>query len=84
MLILVLWNLITFTLTGIDKYRAVKGKYRISERVLFSCAFFLGGPGILCGMYVFRHKTRHWSFRLLIPAAVAVNAVSIFFAYRAL
>jgi uncharacterized membrane protein YsdA (DUF1294 family) len=78
-MVILIWNLITFAIMGIDKRRAVNRRYRISESTLFSCAFLFGGTGIICGMYVFRHKTKHWSFKILVPAAVIVNIIAIYF-----
>ena len=71
--VLVSWNIVTFTLYGIDKYKAKKNKWRISERSLIVCAFLMGGLGAFLGMSVFRHKTKHLKFRLLIPIALIVN-----------
>ena len=53
---------VTFVLYGVDKSRAQRGKWRVSERTLLLFSFFGGGAGGLCGMYLFRHKTRHWYF----------------------
>lgn len=72
---LVLWNLVTFVLMGIDKNNARHGKYRISERTLFISAYLFGGIGIWCGMYFFRHKTKHLSFIILIPIAALINII---------
>jgi uncharacterized membrane protein YsdA (DUF1294 family) len=77
LIVLAFWNLIAFSLMGIDKRRAIKQKRRISEKSLFLCAFLFGGIGVLGGMYAFRHKTKHWSFKLLVPAAVILNIAVI-------
>lgn len=76
------WNLTTFILMGIDKRRAQGIRRRISEKTLFSCAFLFGCAGILLGMYAFRHKTRHLSFRLLVPAAVLADAAVVWLIFR--
>ncbi|MBR2722240.1 MAG: DUF1294 domain-containing protein [Clostridia bacterium] len=55
-------SLVALILYGVDKRRAVKGKWRIPESVLLSVGFFGGSVGALLGMYFFRHKTRHWYF----------------------
>lgn len=78
---LAIWNLVTFSLMGIDKQKAAKQKYRISERSLFLCAFLLGGIGVICGMYAFRHKTKHWSFKILVPIAVIVNTIVCYYLF---
>ncbi len=80
-IILTTWNITTFLMMGIDKYKAAKGMWRIREKTLLISAFLFGGIGILCGMYVFRHKTKHWSFKILVPAAVVINLILCYFIY---
>ncbi len=65
--LLLIWNLITFSMMGIDKYKAKKGRYRISEKNLLLSALFFGSAGALLGMNCFRHKTRHWYFCIGLP-----------------
>ena len=72
-LIMALWNIVTFAMYGIDKRKAMKGKRRISERILILCAFIMGSMGALLGMSVFRHKTKHLKFKLLLPVALIIN-----------
>jgi uncharacterized membrane protein YsdA (DUF1294 family) len=67
------WNIITFLLYGADKHKSRKKERRISEKTLILCAFLMGGVGALFGMTFFRHKTKHWKFKRLIPLALAVN-----------
>ena len=57
---LVIMNVAGFAIMGIDKRRAVRHEWRISEAALFMTAVFGGGIGCVFGMYAFRHKTRHW------------------------
>ncbi len=64
---LVLINVITFAVYGADKRRAQKDRWRVPERTLFLLAVLGGSIGALLGMRVFRHKTRHWYFRVFIP-----------------
>lgn len=61
-------NMVSFIIYGLDKYKAVHGKWRIPEKILFGVALLGGGFGALFGMYFFHHKTRHWKFRIFIPA----------------
>ena len=53
---------------GIDKLKAVRGKWRISEFHLFIPAFLGGGAGCLIGMYFFHHKTHKPRFYIGMPA----------------
>ncbi len=63
----IIMNIIGYTLMGVDKKRAIRGAYRISEASLFMVAIFGGALGSTIGMHHFRHKTKHWYFRLGLP-----------------
>ncbi|MCM0648315.1 DUF1294 domain-containing protein [Clostridium swellfunianum] len=56
-----------------DKKKARKGYWRVPEQDLFIIALLFGGPGILIGMKLFRHKTRHFKFVYGIPAIIVVQ-----------
>ena len=57
-----------FVVMGIDKAKAKEGEWRIKEAALFAFAILFGGVGTTLGMYVFRHKTKHWYFVVGMPA----------------
>ena len=61
-------NLLLFTLMGIDKLKAKRGLWRIPEKTLFLTAALGGSIGGILGMQLFRHKTRHNSFKFGFPA----------------
>jgi uncharacterized membrane protein YsdA (DUF1294 family) len=65
-----------------DKQKARKQKQRISEATLILYAFLMGGAGALFGMSVFRHKTRHLKFKLLVPIAFIFNIVIVVLVLR--
>lgn len=71
------WNIIVFAIYGIDKYRAKKNRWRISEQTLILTALLMGGFGALVGMRWFRHKTKNMKFKILIPLAVLINCAAI-------
>ena len=71
------WNAVVFALYGIDKWKAVRNKWRIKESVLLLFAFFMGGVGAIAGMNVFRHKTKHVKFRILVPFALIINITAV-------
>lgn len=75
-------NIITFTVFGIDKLKAVKNRWRVPEKVLFLLALLGGSPGALIGMYSFRHKTKKSSFKIGIPVILIVQIVFIYFMNR--
>ncbi len=81
----IIWNIFVFTLFGMDKSKAKRGKWRISETALISSALLMGGMGALLGMKVFRHKTRHVKFKIFVPFAVVLNitviGIWIYFVY---
>lgn len=60
-------NSIAFALMGIDKSRAKRHAFRISEKRLFISALLGGSIGAIAGMYTFRHKTKHWYFVIGMP-----------------
>jgi uncharacterized membrane protein YsdA (DUF1294 family) len=75
-------SLVALVLYGVDKRRAIKGKWRISESVLLSVGFFGGSVGALLGMYFFRHKTRHWYFALGLPLMLLAHCGLAFLLLR--
>ena len=70
---LLIVNVITLFLMGIDKRRAIRNRQRIPERRLFLFAAIGGSVGALIGMYLFRHKTKHPSFVIGIPMILALH-----------
>ena len=58
---------------GIDKHKAKKKQWRISEKTLFLSAVLGGSVGALYGMHLFRHKTKHKSFVFGMPAILVVQ-----------
>ena len=66
-------NITAFVTMAADKRKAVKGKWRIPERVLFGLAILGGSIGAIAGMYTFHHKTRHRSFTIGLPAILLVQ-----------
>ncbi len=79
---LILINLITFSVFGIDKLKAVKNKWRIPEKILFLFSIIGGSVGGLLGMYTFRHKTQKPAFKFGIPVILILQIVLIYFIMR--
>ena len=73
MIYLVIINLIAFLTFGADKRRARRDRRRVRESTLFLLSVLGGSIGALLGMYVFRHKTRHWYFCVGIPAILILQ-----------
>ena len=70
---LLLINAAAFVLCGIDKRRARRGKWRISERTLLMSAVLGGSAGLMLGMRCFHHKTRHRRFTIGVPLILCVQ-----------
>ena len=56
-----------------DKAKAKHHAFRIPERVLFLVAVIGGSVGTWTGMYIFRHKTKHWYFVVGMPVILALQ-----------
>lgn len=67
---LVIINIITFLVYGIDKWKARKSLWRIREASLLMLAVLGGSIGAWLGMKVWHHKTQHKKFRYGIPAII--------------
>lgn len=72
---LVIINLASFFMYGIDKRRAKKNKWRISEKTLLIMAAVGGSVGAMLGMTKFRHKTQKWKFKLLVPIFLVLQVI---------
>ena len=70
-------NILTFLVYGIDKWRAKKGKWRISEATLLLLAIIGGSIGAWLGMKVWHHKTMHKKFKYGIPAILIIQIILI-------
>ena len=70
---LLVMNLLAFSLMGIDKVKAKAGAWRIPEKMLFLATALFGGLGGTLGMTFFRHKTKHWYFKLGFPALLVIQ-----------
>ena len=66
-------NIATFFLYGIDKYKARKGRWRISEATLLTMAAIGGSIGALAGMRLWHHKTMHKKFKYGIPIIIILQ-----------
>lgn len=83
LLYLLLINAIAFVLMLVDKYKAKKNLWRITEATLMMSAALGGSIGALAGMYTFRHKTKHLKFTLGVPAIlIAQIAVAVWLLMR--
>ncbi|SDH33973.1 Uncharacterized membrane protein YsdA, DUF1294 family [Alteribacillus persepolensis] len=75
LLYLTVVNILSFVLMCVDKRRARRRKYRISERRLLSIAAIGGSAGAWTAMYTCRHKTQHAAFFIGIPLLLCVHVI---------
>ncbi|WP_194192363.1 DUF1294 domain-containing protein [Clostridium chrysemydis] len=78
-LYLVIINIVGFLSMYIDKRKAKKHKFRISENTLMLIALIGGSVGSLIGMNIFRHKTKHIKFSIGIPLILLLQLVFIMY-----
>jgi uncharacterized membrane protein YsdA (DUF1294 family) len=70
---LILVNAAAFALMFADKQKAIRGQWRIPEKVLLGVALLGGSIGAIAGMYTFRHKIRHGKFKYGLPLILLVQ-----------
>jgi uncharacterized membrane protein YsdA (DUF1294 family) len=76
---LIVLNIITFVVYGIDKWKAMKGRWRISEFTLLLLAVIGGSIGALLGMRVWHHKTKHLKFKYGVPLILLAQLALLYF-----
>lgn len=74
-------NVVTFIAYGIDKQRARKGRWRISEQTLLLLPMIGGSVGGYLGMKIWRHKTQHKKFRYGLPAILIIHCAIVSFIF---
>ena len=74
---LVVINVVTFFMYGIDKWKAKRSKWRISEATLLGVAVIGGSIGTWLGMKIWHHKTLHKKFKYGVPAIIIVQLILI-------
>ena len=70
---LLLTNVVSFVLMGVDKRLAKERKRRIPENTLFLSAACMGALGGILGMLCFRHKTKHIKFVIGFPILLVIE-----------
>lgn len=70
-------NLVAFFMYGIDKWKARKNKWRVTEARLISIALLGGSVGALLGMKVWHHKTQHTKFRFGLPLILILQIAAV-------
>lgn len=82
MIYLLAYNIVVFIIFGIDKYKAIKNKYRISEKTLIIFSSLLGSVGAVLAMIVFNHKTSATGFKIKIIISIFINVFILLSIYK--
>ena len=77
LLYLIIINLLGFVLYGVDKAKSKGRSRRIPERTLLWVARLGGGLGCWLGMMLFRHKTKHTRFMILVPLWAVLWVIAV-------
>ena len=75
-------NIATFFLYGIDKYKAKKGRWRISEATLLLMAVVGGSIGAWTGMRLWHHKTMHKKFKYGVPVIMIMQVCLVVYLHK--
>ena len=76
---LIILNVVTFLVFGLDKWKAKRRKWRVREAALLLLAVLGGSIGAWVGMYVWHHKTLHKKFRYGVPLILLAQIVLLLF-----
>ena len=79
---LLLINVISFTVYGIDKFFSIKHWYRISEFILLCFGFIGGIIGSILGIKVFNHKTKKIKFKIYLCIFSLLWFVLVYLFYK--
>lgn len=77
----IIYNIIVFLLYGTDKYLSKIKRWRISEKTLLLLAFMGGSLGAIFGMQLWRHKTKHLKFMIIVPICLILQLAMVYIYY---
>lgn len=85
LIVLIIMNMRSFVLMGVDKKKSIKGTYRISEKKLLWSALAFGSLGFILGMKHFHHKTLKprfiWTGRCSLVLHLGLLSTGLYFIY---
>ena len=79
LVVFLLLNLVSFLMFGLDKWKAMHGRWRIPESTLLLSAALGGSTGAFLGMKMFHHKTRKAKFYLGVPALWTIQVILLWY-----
>lgn len=81
MMWLLIVNVLTLILYGVDKFTAKKAWRRVPEMTLLVFGFVGGWPSAMMGQQIFRHKTQKQPFKTYFILSVILNIIVVAAAY---
>ena len=81
---LIVINMCGLIICFIDKRRALKNWYRISENTLLFISFLGGCFGFYMSMLLFHHKTKKMKFKVILPILMIIWLFLICFIFKKL
>ena len=79
---IVIINILTFIIYGLDKLFAIKNLSRVSENTLLLLSFAGGSFGAYIGMKFFHHKTNKKKFTILVPLMIIIHIALFLYLYK--
>ncbi len=74
-------TIVGLVIMKVDKVKAKSGAWRVKEATLFLISLLGGSLGTWAGMYIFRHKTKHWYFVVGMPLIFIAHVVLLVFMF---
>lgn len=78
-IIYIIINIITFIVFGLDKFYAIKKKWRYKVVTLLGLCFIGGALGGFLAMHLFRHKTKKKVFVIGVPLMLIIQIMILLF-----
>ena len=78
----IIGSLISLFLYASDKRKAINNSWRIKEKTLLLSTLLFGAVGSFIGVFILRHKTRHWYFVLTAIVSLIIQALLLYFTFN--
>lgn len=75
-------NFLLFYILRLDKKRAIKNKWRIKEKHMFTLGVLSGALGGLFGMFIFRHKVNKIKFYIVFNLSLFIHLILLCYIYN--
>lgn len=78
----IIGSLISLFLYTLDKIKAKHNMWRIKEKTLILSTFLFGAIGSFIGIFIIRHKTKHWYFVLSCILSLIIQAILLYYTFN--